>query len=81
MWVSTNINEHLGHSKNDQVKKKDKKTHHESPPHDVGDVKPIPPRSPHLMRRGSSDKNGGTLAQVHGETGPQTVQSMGELSG
>ncbi|KAK0209996.1 hypothetical protein DFS33DRAFT_1401567 [Desarmillaria ectypa] len=63
-WMAMRENEHLSHSKSEQVKEKVGGTHQEPPPQDIGDVEIITLVSLHLMHCDSSDTSDGGAATV-----------------
>lgn len=50
LWKERARHGHLDRFESVQVQKNVEETHQEPPPHDVGDVEPIPPVFPHRMR-------------------------------
>ncbi len=56
-------------------------THQEPPPHDVSDVEPIPPLSPHWMHQDSSDMHDAETRVMPAWMGSEMVQLVGKMSG
>ncbi len=80
-WKERASHEHLDRFESVQVQKNVEETHQEPPPHDVGDVEPIPPVFPHRMHRGSSDTHDAETGTASAEIEPGMAQSAGETSG